>query len=82
MRDSQKSARKNIMNPEFKGTFFVFSSFTCWSLHRTDHSHGLGQQQLGRTHHGVVGHVGEHVKDCHHHHGADNRERDGAEKMP
>lgn len=37
----------------------------------TDHSHGLGPQQLGRAHHGVVGHVDEDVKHRHRHHGPD-----------
>lgn len=38
----------------------------------TDHSYSVRQQQLSRAHHGVVGHVDEHIKDCYCHHGADD----------
>lgn len=42
----------------------------------TDHRHSVRQQQLGRGHHGVVGHINQHVEDGHRHHGADDRQRD------
>lgn len=50
----------------------------------TDHGHGLGLQQLGRAHHGVVGHVDEDVKHRHRHHGADygHWDRPGNGQMP
>lgn len=37
----------------------------------TDHSHSIWQKHLSGSHHGVVGHINKHIKDCHCHNGQD-----------
>lgn len=52
---------------KFHHPFMILVTFSV----NTDHSHSVRQQQLAGGHHGVVGHVNQHVKDRHGNHGAD-----------
>lgn len=58
-------------------TYHIYSSFSFFFLmihkarNRTDHSHSIWQKHLSGSHHGVVGHINKHIKDCHCHNGQD-----------